>query len=83
MTDKNRNQGEGNREAAKTYNEAQRDFVDSGKVDEKAAEAKRALEKDGDKLKKAEAAGRAETAERDPEVTRDYSNAGSKPTGKD
>ena len=31
-----RNEGEGNKTAAREYNEAQRRFVESGKVDEKA-----------------------------------------------
>src|SRR5438270_4928619 len=36
-----RNEGEGNRTAARQYNEAQRRFAQSGKVDEKAHEAER------------------------------------------
>ena len=54
MSEKSRNQGEGNREAAKAYNEAQHEFVESGQVKQKAEEAKRALETEGDKLKKAD-----------------------------
>lgn len=38
------NQGEGNREAAKAYNEDTKSFVEAGKVDESAAEAKEAVE---------------------------------------
>ncbi len=75
MTNKDRNQGEGNREAAETYNEAQQDFAKSGQVKTKAEEAKRALETEGDKLAKAEKAGRSKAAERDPEVVRHYDKA--------
>lgn len=78
MSEKSRNQGEGNREAAKAYNEAQHEFVESGQVKQKAEEAKRALETEGDKLKKAEQAGRSKAAERDPEIERDYKKAGSR-----
>lgn len=77
MSEKSKNQGEGNREAAKTYNEAQHDFVESGQVKKKAEEAKRALETEGDALKKAEEVGRSKAAERDPEVERNYKKAGS------
>lgn len=78
MSEKDRNQGEGNREAAKAYNDAQKDFVESGQVDKKAQEAKRALETEADALKKAEQTGRSKAAERDPEVARDYKKAGSR-----
>src|SRR5216684_1352689 len=37
------NEGEGNRTAAREYNKAQHDFARSGKVDEKAREARRAV----------------------------------------
>ena len=38
-----RNEGEGNKTAARQYNEAQHRFAQSGKVEEKAREAERAL----------------------------------------
>lgn len=41
-----RNEGEGNRTAAKQYNDAQRKFVESGKVEPAAKDAERALETD-------------------------------------
>lgn len=53
-----RNEGEGNKTAARHYNEATKEFVHSGKVDEKAREARKAV--DGDeaaKLRKAEREG--------------------------
>jgi len=78
MTDKiedttqQRNEGEGNRTAAREYNEMQRRFVKSGKVDQKAHEAERDL-RDQDiraELERAEAVGRRHIAEEDPAVKR-------------
>lgn len=40
------NEGEGNRTAARRYNDSQKAFVDAGKVDEAARAAKEALEGD-------------------------------------
>lgn len=55
-----RNEGEGNRTAAKQYNEAQRKFVESGKVEKAAKDAEHALEtEEAEALKRAEAEGRA------------------------
>jgi hypothetical protein len=66
-----RNEGEGNRTAARHYNEAQKRFVRSGKVDEKAEEAKRAVEgRERKELEEAEAIGRRHTAEEDPDIKR-------------
>jgi hypothetical protein len=66
------NEGEGNKTAAREYNEAQRRFVDSGKVEEKAREAERALDRDKRELERAEAVGKRHKAAEDPEVTRKY-----------
>lgn len=71
---KQRNEGEGNRTAAREYNQAQQRFIHSGKVDQKAHEAERDW-RDRDirrELEHAEAIGRRHTAEEDPEVTRSY-----------
>jgi hypothetical protein len=67
-----RNEGEGNRTAAREYNEAQRQFVHSGKVDEKAQEAKRDLNDEAIRreLEHAEAVGKRHVAEEDPQVKR-------------
>lgn len=66
-----RNEGEGNRTAARNYNAEQQRFVKSGKVDEKAREAKQAVEgKDRAELERAEAEGKRHIAEEDPEVKR-------------
>ena len=55
----NINQGEGNREAAKEYNERQKEFIKSGKVKEAAQKAKAAVNSDKNKdLKKAENKGK-------------------------
>ena len=69
-----RNEGEGNRTAAREYNEAQRRFVKSGQVDEKAREAKRDLERDSirEELEHAETVGRSHAAKEDPEIKRRY-----------
>ena len=54
-----RNEGEGNKTAAREYNEAQHDFVASGRVEEKAQEAARAMNSpERVELERAEAIGR-------------------------
>lgn len=54
-----RNEGEGNRAAAKQYNDAQRKFVESGKVEPAAKDAEHALEtNEAEELKRAEEEGR-------------------------
>lgn len=64
-----RNEGEGNRTAAREYNQAQHDFARSGKVDEKAQEARKAVDGvEGDDLRDAELIGKRHVAEEDPEV---------------
>ncbi|HWD60010.1 MAG TPA: hypothetical protein VG308_17130 [Stellaceae bacterium] len=69
-----RNEGEGNRTAAREYNEAQHRFVSGGKVDEKAREAARDMDKASIRreLEHAEAVGRRHAAKEDPEVKRRY-----------
>jgi hypothetical protein len=69
---KRRNEGEGNRTAAREYNDAQQRFVRSGKVGEKAHEAERDM-RDRDirrELEQAEAVGKRHAAEEDPQVKR-------------
>ena len=73
MTANDKNQVEGNREAARQYNEATRDFVKSGKFEEKAREAKEIDASEQAELEKAEEAGKSHAKEEDPEVHRDYS----------
>ena len=59
-----KNQGEGDREAARHYDEKTREFVESGKVDEAARDAEPDPE--------AEEKGRERAKEFDPEVHREY-----------
>jgi hypothetical protein len=69
-----RNEGEGNRTAAREYNEAQQRFVKSGEVAQRAEEAKRDLDdaKIRRELEHAEAIGKRHAAKEDPEVRRRY-----------
>jgi len=68
-----RNEGEGNRAAARHYNEAQQRFVESGKVDEKAREAEEALQgPERRELEDAELIGKRHAAKEDPEIKRKY-----------
>ncbi|HWG80234.1 MAG TPA: hypothetical protein VN681_10695 [Stellaceae bacterium] len=65
------NEGEGNRTAAREYNQAQQDFARSGKVQEKAKEARKAVDgAEADELRDAELVGKRHAAEEDPEVKR-------------
>jgi hypothetical protein len=58
MGNKQKNEGEGNRTAARQYNKESRDFVESGKVEKSAEKAREALDSDeAEKLKKAEKEG--------------------------
>jgi hypothetical protein len=69
-----RNEGEGNRTAAREYNQGQQRFIRSGQIDQKAREAERDL-RDQDirrELEHAETIGRRHAAEEDPEVRRPY-----------
>ena len=62
-----RNEGEGNKTAPRQYNEAQRQFVRGGKVDEQAHAAEEALgSAERSKLEHAELVGRRHAADEDP-----------------
>jgi len=63
------NQGEGDREAARRYNEATREHARSADVEQ---EARDAAEQDPGEAAQSEAEGRARARENDPEVTRNY-----------
>jgi hypothetical protein len=70
-TPRQQNEGEGNRTAARRFNEAEQRFARSGKVEEKAKAAERALEgKEGEALKEAELIGKRHAADEDPDVKR-------------
>lgn len=70
MTQKN--EGEGNRTAAKEYNKAQTAFAKSGKVQPAAERAKKAMDsKEASELKRAEEAGRRPAENQRPNQRRD------------
>ena len=64
-----KNQGEGDREAARRYNQDQREFVESGKVQQAAEQA---AGQDPAEAEAAEEAGKQRAREFDPAETRDY-----------
>lgn len=69
MTDDHKNQGEGDRTAARRYNEKTEEFAESGRVAEKAEEARDAIEgEESEDLKRAEQIGRAAAKEEDSKV---------------
>jgi hypothetical protein len=70
MTDRKQdNEGEGNRTAAREYNEATRQFVRSGRVEAAAKDAERALDSPERKdLEAAERQGRSHARGEDPAV---------------
>lgn len=63
--------GEGNYKASRQYNEATKQFVDSGRVDEAAREAAPNDEVEAAELAAAEAEGRRRAKEEDPALRRD------------
>ena len=66
-----RNEGEGNKTAAREYNKATTDFTKSGEVEGKAREAKRAVDSaEGEKLRAAEREGRSHSHGEDPQLRR-------------
>jgi len=65
-----RNEGEGNKTAAREYNQAQRRFVESGKVDEKARDAEKSLDTEKAELERAEAIGKRHSHGEDPALKR-------------
>ena len=65
------NQGEGNRDAARTYNRAQKAFAESGKVEPAARDAAKALDgKEAKELKEAELIGKRHSHGEDPALKR-------------
>ena len=61
-------QGEGNREAAREYNEATKRFVESGKVESAAEQAKPKDQQEASELERAEDVGRSRAKEEDPQL---------------
>ncbi|HSK40517.1 MAG TPA: hypothetical protein VK943_12190 [Arenibaculum sp.] len=65
------NEGEGNRTAARNYNEAATGHAKSGKSEKAAEAAKQVYEGSaGNELRRAEEAGKRHAAEEDPNVKR-------------
>ena len=61
------NQGEGNKGAAKAYNDDTKEFTQSGKVEEQARKARRDLEgPEGDELRRAEQEAKSHARGEDP-----------------
>ena len=67
MSNDQKNEGEGSRSGARAYNQATKEFIDSGRVDEAAAKARTAVE-GGEKaeLDRAEAEGKRHAKGEDP-----------------
>jgi hypothetical protein len=58
MTKRQKNEGEGNRTAAREYNKESRSFIESGKVEKSAEKARKAVEgEEARSLKRAENEG--------------------------
>lgn len=74
MTDDAKNQGEGNREAARNYNQSTREFVKSNPVEQKAREGADVDKTEEIELKRAEEQGKSRAKEEDPAITRNYSS---------
>ena len=73
---KQRNEGEGNKTAAKEYNEATKKFVQSGQVERKANEALAARSgPEKQSLDQAEKAGKSKAKEEDPQIRREHAKA--------
>lgn len=69
MTGKQRNEGEGNKTAAKEYNEATKKFTQSGQVDKQAEAAAKAREgAERQELDRAEQAGKSHAKGEDPQL---------------
>jgi hypothetical protein len=66
-----RNEGEGNKTAAREYNKEQHAFAKSGKVEGKAREAEQAMSgKEADQLREAEREGKSHSHGEDPQLHR-------------
>jgi len=63
---KDKVEGEGSYSGTKDYNERQRKFVESGKVDEAAREAEPQSEQEKHEMQKAERIGKQHAKEEDP-----------------
>jgi hypothetical protein len=78
MSKPNQVQGEGNYKAAEEYDEAQRKFVQSGKVDSAARDAKPKTKEEAEEMQRAEEAGRKHAKGEDPAIKRGSGGSSSK-----
>jgi hypothetical protein len=65
-------QGEGNYDAAKEYDDAQKKFVDQGKVDQAARDAEPKNAKEKEEMERAEQAGKQKAKDEDPALKRPF-----------
>ncbi len=63
-------QGEGNYDAARRYDKAQREFVESGQVDDAARKAAPKNADEAEQLRQAEQDGKSRAKDEDPAVSR-------------
>jgi hypothetical protein len=71
MPGKQKNEGEGNRTAARAYNKASERFAKSGRVSGQAERAKRAVEsREKLELEEAERVGKSKARDEDPAIKR-------------
>lgn len=63
--------GEGNYKASREYNDATREFVESGQVDEAAKQAKPRTRQEQEEMRQAEKAGRDKSKGEDPKLYKD------------
>jgi hypothetical protein len=75
MTQRKGVQGEGNYDAAEEYDEAQRKFVESGRVEEAAGKAKPKTKAEADEMQRAEEEGRSRAKGEDPAVKRNQGSS--------
>ena len=70
-------QGEGNYEAAKRYDDAQREFVKSGRVEQAARDAAPRSPQEAESMKRAEQEGKRHAKDEDPSVRGGTGGSGS------
>lgn len=65
MTSKDKEHGEGNYKASKQYNDATKDFVESGKVEDAARDAEPRNQQEAREMREAEQAGKSHAKDGD------------------
>jgi hypothetical protein len=74
-SENNQNQGEGDREAARRFNEQEKQFTESKKGEKAIREGTHLSEAEAREAERKEAEGRQRAKEKDPQVVRDYKRA--------